>query len=163
MPTSITTAPSFTYSWVINRVVLFALPICIGNILQQLYNTVDTLVIGNFCGTQSLAAVGTSGQPRLVSVIWKGTEAMVKNDGSALNEEVFWEVFAENYGSEALKDKAVFDEFYEKEFQEVASDCGCNPKAKQTVSLIKEKGYRTVLATNPIFPRYDRRWPRCRR
>ncbi len=44
-------------------VVLFALPICIGNILQQLYNTVDTLVIGNFCGTQSLAAVGTSGQP----------------------------------------------------------------------------------------------------
>lgn len=89
---------------------------------------------------------------RLVSVIWKGTEAMVKNDGSALNEEVFWEVFAENYGSEALKDKAVFDEFYEKEFQEVASDCGCNPKAKQTVSLIKEKGYRTVLATNPIFP-----------
>lgn len=44
-------------------VVLFALPICAGNILQQLYNTVDTLVIGNFCGTVSLAAVGTSSQP----------------------------------------------------------------------------------------------------
>ncbi len=42
---------------------LFALPICIGNILQQLYNTVDTLVIGNYCGPLSLAAVGTSAQP----------------------------------------------------------------------------------------------------
>ena len=48
---------------IMKLIVLFALPICAGNILQQLYNTVDTLVIGNFCGTQSLAAVGTSGQP----------------------------------------------------------------------------------------------------
>ena len=45
------------------QVLLFALPICIGNILQQLYSTVDTLVISNFCGTDSLAAVGTSSQP----------------------------------------------------------------------------------------------------
>ena len=44
-------------------VLLFALPICIGNILQQLYTTVDTLVIGNFCDSVSLAAVGTSSQP----------------------------------------------------------------------------------------------------
>ncbi len=45
------------------QVLLFALPICIGNILQQLYSTVDTLVISNFCGTDSLAAIGTSSQP----------------------------------------------------------------------------------------------------
>lgn len=48
---------------VMKLVVLFALPICIGNVLQQLYSTVDTLVIGNFCGYVSLAAVGTSAQP----------------------------------------------------------------------------------------------------
>ena len=48
---------------ILKLVVLFALPICAGNILQQLYNTVDTLIIGNFCGPISLAAVGTSGQP----------------------------------------------------------------------------------------------------
>lgn len=41
----------------------FAIPICIGNILQLLYTTVDTLVIGNYCGKESLAAVGTSAQP----------------------------------------------------------------------------------------------------
>ncbi|MBO5278117.1 MAG: MATE family efflux transporter [Lachnospiraceae bacterium] len=48
---------------IMKLVLLFALPICVGNILQQLYNTVDTLVIGNFCGSVSLAAVGTSSQP----------------------------------------------------------------------------------------------------
>ncbi len=48
---------------IMKLVVLFALPICIGNILQQLYSTVDTLVIGNFCNSVSLAAVGTSAQP----------------------------------------------------------------------------------------------------
>lgn len=48
----------------INRkVFLFALPIIIGNVLQQMYTTVDTLVIGNYCGKTSLAAVGTSAQP----------------------------------------------------------------------------------------------------
>ena len=45
------------------NILLFALPLVLGNILQQLYTTVDTLVIGAFCGTTSLAAVGTSAQP----------------------------------------------------------------------------------------------------
>lgn len=48
---------------IMKKVLLFALPIIIGNILQQLYTTVDTLVVGNFCGDESLAAVGTSAQP----------------------------------------------------------------------------------------------------
>lgn len=48
---------------IMKLVVLFALPICIGNVLQQLYTTVDTLVVGNFCGSISLAAIGTSSQP----------------------------------------------------------------------------------------------------
>lgn len=48
---------------IMKNIVLFAIPIIIGNILQQLYTTVDTLVIGNFCGSTALAAVGTSAQP----------------------------------------------------------------------------------------------------
>ena len=46
-----------------SRVLMFALPICLGSILQQLYGMVDTLVVGNFCGPISLAAVGTSSLP----------------------------------------------------------------------------------------------------
>ena len=48
---------------IMKNVFLFALPICLGNVLQQLYGMVDTLVIANFCGSVSLAAVGTSTQP----------------------------------------------------------------------------------------------------
>ena len=47
----------------IKNVLWFVLPICLGNILQQLYGIVDTLVIGKFCGANSLAAVGTSTKP----------------------------------------------------------------------------------------------------
>lgn len=52
-----------TQGSIIRLPLLFALPICFGNMLQSLYSTVDTLVISNFCGTNSLAAVGTSAQP----------------------------------------------------------------------------------------------------
>ncbi len=48
---------------IMKNIFLFAIPIVLGNILQQLYTTVDTLVIGNYCGHTSLAAVGTSAQP----------------------------------------------------------------------------------------------------
>ncbi len=48
---------------IMKNVLLFAVPLVLGNILQQFYTTVDTLVIGAYCGTTSLAAVGTSAQP----------------------------------------------------------------------------------------------------
>lgn len=48
---------------IVRLVFLFALPICAGNMLQMLYNTVDSIIIGNYCGSTSLAAVGTSSQP----------------------------------------------------------------------------------------------------
>jgi putative MATE family efflux protein len=38
----------------------FAFPLMIGNLFQQLYNTVDAVVVGNFVGKEALAAVGTS-------------------------------------------------------------------------------------------------------
>ncbi len=41
--------------------ILFALPLLIGNLFQQLYNTVDSIVVGNFVGKQALAAVGCTG------------------------------------------------------------------------------------------------------
>lgn len=42
-------------------IVLFAVPIFLGNLFQQLYNTVDSLIVGNFLGRDALAAVSSSG------------------------------------------------------------------------------------------------------
>ena len=39
-------------------IVQFALPIMAGNLLQQLYNTADTIIVGNFEGQHALSAVG---------------------------------------------------------------------------------------------------------
>ena len=39
----------------------FAIPIFLGNLFQQLYNTADTLIVGNFLGKEALAAVSSSG------------------------------------------------------------------------------------------------------
>ncbi len=48
---------------IMSNIILFALPIVAGNILQYLYTTVDTLVIGNYCDHTAIASVGTSSQP----------------------------------------------------------------------------------------------------
>ncbi len=43
------------------RITAFALPIFLGNLFQQLYNTADSLIVGNFLGSNALAAVSSSG------------------------------------------------------------------------------------------------------
>lgn len=43
------------------KIIVFAIPIFIGNVFQQLYNTVDSLIVGNFIGNDALAAVSSSG------------------------------------------------------------------------------------------------------
>ena len=40
---------------------LFAIPLFLGNLFQQLYNTADSLIVGNFLGSSALAAVASSG------------------------------------------------------------------------------------------------------
>lgn len=42
-------------------IVSFAIPLFLGNLFQQLYNTVDSLIVGNFLGSDALAAVSSSG------------------------------------------------------------------------------------------------------
>ncbi len=42
------------------HIIRFTLPVFFGAVLQQLYNTADAIIVGNFCGESSLAAVGTT-------------------------------------------------------------------------------------------------------
>ncbi|SDB57240.1 MATE family efflux transporter [Butyrivibrio sp. INlla16] len=43
------------------HILKFSLPVLAGSLLQQLYNTVDTIIVGNFSGQDALSAVGTTG------------------------------------------------------------------------------------------------------
>ena len=89
---------------------------------------------------------------QLIDAIWAGTAAMVKNDGSRSNEDAFWAKFTSIYGQQALEHLPVFEEFYATEFQSVQSVCGHTSQAGEVIALVKQKGLRVALATNPIFP-----------
>ena len=46
---------------IIRHIITFAFPLLIGNVFQQLYNTVDTWVVGNYVSNEAFSAVGTVG------------------------------------------------------------------------------------------------------
>ena len=49
-----------TQGGIFRALLLFSLPLLAGNFFQQCYNTVDSIVLGNFVGKAALAAVGTT-------------------------------------------------------------------------------------------------------
>ena len=42
------------------KILIFTIPLLIGNVAQQLYNTVDSIVVGKYVGDNALAAVGSA-------------------------------------------------------------------------------------------------------
>ena len=101
--------------------------------------------------SRRLAKFGYEPQ-KLVSAIWQGTAAMIKNDGQTSNEERFWTTFAGIFGEKAREDAGEFEKFYIEDFDKVKEVCGYDERAKEVIELIRSKGLRAALATNPIFP-----------
>ena len=60
MATRKTTTRDMTSGNIAKQVLLFALPLMLGNVFQMLYNTVDSIVVGQFVSTEALAAVGST-------------------------------------------------------------------------------------------------------
>ncbi len=89
---------------------------------------------------------------KLMQTIMTGIEAMVKNDGSKTNEAAFWDAFTSVYGAESKNDLPRFEAFYQNTFPSVKDVCGFDPMANEVIKDAKERGYRVVLATNPMFP-----------
>ncbi len=78
---------------------------------------------------------------------------MIENDGSMTNEHRFWSTFTGREGEEMRRLEPVFEDFYKNEFIAAKKATFHNPEAQSCIRLLKEKGYRVVLATNPLFPR----------
>lgn len=88
----------------------------------------------------------------LIQGIWAGTKAMVKNDGSIANEEVFWKTFAELLGDKIYQDKGIIDNFYVDEFTKARVYTKEKPQVKRAITALKKTGLKMVVASNPIFP-----------
>ena len=54
-------AQDMTVGKPLSNLAAFSIPLLIGNFAQQMYNTVDSIVVGQYCGDSALAAVGASG------------------------------------------------------------------------------------------------------
>ncbi len=89
---------------------------------------------------------------KLYAGIWAGVKAAIMNTSDKTNEEVWWGTFTDCFGSLADGAREVLDEYYANDFKYVQSSCGYTPKAKETIEVLKARGYRLVLATNPVFP-----------
>ncbi len=88
----------------------------------------------------------------LTAAVWAGTKAMVKNDGSHTNEEVFWKTYCGIFGTDAVSDESYFAEFYATRYKELKSLCGQHPGMDEFIKELKKSGFRLVIATNPLFP-----------
>lgn len=77
---------------IFTQLILFALPLLLGQVFQTLYNSVDSVVIGNFESASALAAVTASG---IISMIISGFFNGMSAGASAL--------FARLFGGKQLK------------------------------------------------------------
>lgn len=74
------------------KMILFALPILVGQVFQQLYNTFDSLIVGRFLGDQALAAVSSSGSLIFMMVgffqgVAMGAGVIIARETGARNEK----------------------------------------------------------------------------
>jgi len=88
----------------------------------------------------------------VIDAVWAGTKAMVQNDGTKTNREVFWACYGAISGQDVAKYEAYSDSFYTNEFHRARPSTGENPLAAEAVRLAHEKSPIVVLATNPLFP-----------
>lgn len=79
-------------------ITLFAIPLFIGSIFQQIYNMVDSIVVGNYVGAEALAAVGTCAGVfnliiALISGLTSGTSVVLAQYFGAKNDEMVKKTF----------------------------------------------------------------------
>ena len=113
----------------------------------------DVFVSAYFHGLVSLLAPKGYDARTVGAALMQGIDAMVNNDGTKTNEQVFWDSFAKILGEGVRDEVALLDEFYRTEFQQISSKCGYNEQSKQIVDMLNARGIITVLATNPLFPK----------
>ena len=112
----------------------------------------DQFIKGYFSSlTKGMASRGFDAK-KFSRALLAGVDAMMKNNGRDTNENLFWQTFEAVYGEDARSREALFNDFYNNEFQSLSSLCGVIEDASWAVRTIRNMGYRTVLATNPVFP-----------
>lgn len=87
----------------------------------------------------------------LIDSIMAGLGAMAKNDGSALNRDVFWKAAAKVSGVDLIKYEDMFTDYYNNEFVAAKTATFVNPYAKN-VLILQKKRIQSNCRNKPDFP-----------
>lgn len=93
------------------------------------------------------------GPQEWIDLIWSCTKTMVKDTSLQTNETVFFKAMKDRIGDQLDVLVPRFEHFYVHDFDNVRS--GVKPSAilKEAIAILKRKGYRLAIATNPMFPK----------
>ena len=115
----------------VRLILTFSIPLIIGNIFQQLYNMVDTVVVGNFVGSNALGAVGACG-----SISWLFFSL---SSGLALGIGI---IVSQNYGAKQFDQvrATIANSFYVLIFTAIVVSAVCYLIAPAALRLLKALG-----------------------
>ncbi|AMC93004.1 hypothetical protein AOC36_03095 [Erysipelothrix larvae] len=88
-----------------------------------------------------------------IKSLWQATHKMVANDGSKTNEDVFYDTFRGLVGDAYEPLIPVIDDYYHNGFEAARSTIESSQEMIDAVEILKDKGIRLVIATNPMFPK----------
>ncbi len=88
-----------------------------------------------------------------IEALFSGLDAMKDNDGSTTNELLFWKVFFSSLGGYNKKIEDALTDFYLHEFRQLIATTYPSPHSATIIQELTSKGYRIVVATNPVFPK----------
>ncbi len=88
-----------------------------------------------------------------IKAMWNGVGAMTKNNGPKTNEEVFEDSFYSEINIDIDTARREFEDYYTVDFPSVKSVCRLTDTSRKIIDACRKKGYDTVLATSPIFPK----------
>lgn len=88
-----------------------------------------------------------------IKIIWSATKEMVNDTSSKTNEEAFMDALQVIVNEDISWMQERFSQFYLNEFDQIRLAVTPNIYIQKAVKLLKEKGYRCIIATNPMFPK----------
>ena len=89
---------------------------------------------------------------QLMEAIMKSIGYMIQTNNNQTNEEKFMEMFDSIVDGNLEEYRAGFVKFYDTLFEEVRASTYISDDMLKSVEILKAKGYKVVVATNPLFP-----------
>lgn len=90
---------------------------------------------------------------KFIKELMAATLAMVNNsDPETTNEQVFLQAFFSATGLDPQEIIPIFNEFYETDYCQIGKHFKVEPLANEIIKVAAAKGFKLVLATNPLFP-----------